>query len=170
MDDRITKGDYSYGDPKLFGGKSKVVVGKFCSISNNATIDCGFQHGSSYISCFPFPQKVEGLEQFSDRTHTSKGDVIIGNDVWICDNAYIGSGVTIGDGAIIGFGAVVTKNVEPYSVIVGNPAITVKFRFSQEAIEKLLKIKWWDWTIEKIKENVDLLMSSNIESFLSNHT
>ncbi|MFA5713889.1 MAG: CatB-related O-acetyltransferase [Bacteroidales bacterium] len=79
--------------------------------------------------------------------------IIIGNDVWIGDNAIVLPGVTVGTGAIIGAGAVVTKDIAPYSIVAGNPAKLIKMRFSQEAIERLLESKWWEWSDTKIKEN-----------------
>ena len=96
----------------------------------------------------------------------SKGDVVIGNDVWICANAIILSGVTIGDGAVIANGAIVTRDVEPYSVVAGNPAKHIKYRFNPDIIAELLQIKWWNWPENLLREQVHLLLNSDIKNFI----
>lgn len=93
----------------------------------------------------------------------NKGDIIVGNDVWIGYEAVILSGVTIGDGAVIGARAVVTKDVPPYTIVGGVPAKPIKKRFSEENIKKLQSIRWWDWSKEKIAENITAIQSGNIE-------
>lgn len=95
------------------------------------------------------------------KEYPTKGNTEVGNDVWIGFNSTIMPGVKIGDGAIIGTNSVVTKNVEPYSIVGGNPAKEIKKRFSKEQIENLLQIKWWNWKIEKITENIQNLTSEN---------
>ena len=96
----------------------------------------------------------------------TKGNVIIGNDVWIGYKATIMSGVTIGDGAVIGACSVVTKDVKPYEIVAGNPAKVIRKRFSDEIIIQLLKIAWWNWPIEKIKAEIEFLCNNNIEKFI----
>lgn len=91
--------------------------------------------------------------------------MVIGNDVWIGVNACVLSGVRIGDGAVVGACSVVTRDVPPYAIVAGNPARLVRKRFDDETIEELLKIKWWDWDIERIKENLPLLLSENVKDF-----
>jgi virginiamycin A acetyltransferase len=98
---------------------------------------------------------------------STKGDVIIGNDVWIGANVTIMSGVTIGDGAVIANNSHVVKNVEPYSLVGGNPAKLIKYRFTPEQIEKLLKIKWWYWDDKKINKFTPLLCNDNIDKFIN---
>lgn len=93
----------------------------------------------------------------------NKGDIVVGNDVWIGYEAVILSGVTIGDGAVIGARAVVTKDVPPYTIVGGVPAKPIKKRFSEENIKKLQSIRWWDWPKEKIAENITAIQSGNIE-------
>ena len=93
----------------------------------------------------------------------NKGDIVVGNDVWIGYEAVILSGVTIGDGAVIGARAVVTKDVPPYTIVGGVPAKPIKKRFSDESIKKLQSIRWWDWSKEKIAENITAIQSGNIE-------
>ena len=96
----------------------------------------------------------------------TKGNVVIGNDVWIGTETIIMSGVIIGDGAVIGARAVVTKNVPPYTIVAGNPAKVVKRRFDDETIQRLLDVKWWSWSDLKIKEALPLLLNDEIDKFL----
>jgi acetyltransferase-like isoleucine patch superfamily enzyme len=148
-------GEYTYGFPEIitFRLNDKVEIGKFCSIAKGVKIFLGGNHKIYAPTTSPLPDILGGTVEKSN----SKGDIIIGNDVWIGYEAVILSGVKIGDGAIIGARAVVTKDVEPYSIIVGNPGREVKKRFDDKTIKKLLQIKWWDWPIEKIKENSSFL-------------
>jgi len=99
----------------------------------------------------------------------SKGDVIIGNDVWLGKNSIVLSGVSIGDGAVVAAGSVVTRNVKPYSIVGGVPARELRFRFSEEQVEQLLSIAWWDWTDDEIRERSDDLCSPDIDSFVSTY-
>jgi acetyltransferase-like isoleucine patch superfamily enzyme len=163
----ITAGEYSYGIPTVFhyGENVRLEIGKFCSIASNVCIYLDGNHRTDWISTYPFPPFFPEAAQIKGH-HVTKGDVIIGNDVWIGNFAVILSGVTVGDGAVIGAYAVVAKNVSPYSIVVGNPAREVKKRFAEEEIEALLKLKWWDWPIEKIKDNFEFLCSNNIKRFL----
>ena len=141
-----------------------ISIGNFCSIADGVTIYAGAEHHYDWVSSYCFSEKFQCIE-----CSHSKGKVTIGNDVWIADGALILSGVTIGDGAVIGARAVVTKNVAPYEIVGGNPARHIRFRFSPEQIESLLIIKWWDWDIEKIKENFDLILNPNINDFIQKH-
>jgi len=95
-----------------------------------------------------------------------KGDINIGNDVWTGMDVTFLPGVTIGDGAVIAAGSVVTKDVPPYAIVGGNPAKVLKYRFTKKQIKKLLKIKWWDWPLWKIYDNIDLIDSENVDEFI----
>ena len=159
-------GQYTYGRPKVFGNEANLTIGKFCSIAMGTTIYLGAEHHMDWVTTYPFFTKFDEAKYTSN---TTKGDVIIGNDVWIADGALILSGVTIGDGAVIGARAVVTKNVAPYEIVGGNPAKHIRYRFSPTQIESLLAIKWWNWDIEKIKENFDLILCPNIDDFIQKH-
>lgn len=163
----ITLGRHSYGNPKIFGAKSTITIGAFCSISDFATFDAGFQHNPKAISQFPFNQKLYTPGNSSDPV--SFGNTVVENDVWIADQAFIRSGVHIGNGAIIGYGAIVTKDVPDYAVVVGNPGRVVKKRYSDLVIRRFLQIAWWNWPEQKILENAELLMSNNIDQFLNKH-
>ena len=137
-----------------------VKVGRFCAIAENVNIRL-FQHPTDKVSVSPcFYRKEHTLKTFVNenyyedlKSNVDGFSVVIGNDVWIGQGVSIKSGVTIGDGAVIGAGAVVTKDVEPYAVVAGVPAKIIRYRFSTEQIEALLKIKWWDRDVEWFEEN-----------------
>ena len=147
----------------------KLIIGKFCMIASGVTfIMNGANHLTDAITTYPFAIFDNGWEGAMDgKSYPSKGDTIIGNDVWIGYNATILAGVKIGDGAIIGTNATVTKDVAPYSIVGGNPAKEIRKRFSEEEIDVLLEMKWWDWDIEKITQNLRHLTSNNIEALRS---
>jgi acetyltransferase-like isoleucine patch superfamily enzyme len=161
-------GRFTYGDPSVleWGEGMTLKVGSFCSISANVTILLGGNHRSDWITTFPFNVVFEGFTHIEGHP-SSNGDVIIGNDVWIALNTLILSGVTIGDGAIIAANSVVTKDVEPYTIVGGNPAKKIRNRFDNKTIENLLKIRWWDWDLEKIKSTIPLMLSTDTQAFLN---
>ena len=160
---KLTIGAHTYGNIARRGEMNNINIGKFCSIATNVVIDGGFNHESKWISTYPF-RSMFGW----DVPHNAicKGDVNIGNDVWICENVLIMSGVTIGDGAIIGANSIVTKDVPAYSIVAGSPTQILKFRFDRNTINELLKIKWWDWDISQIEEEAPLLTTENINQFI----
>ncbi|KAB8155167.1 chloramphenicol acetyltransferase [Kordia sp. TARA_039_SRF] len=145
----------------------KLIIGKFCMIASDVTfIMNGGNHLTEATTAYPFAIFGGAWQHAMEgKSYLDKGNTIIGNDVWIGHGATIMPGVQIGDGAIIATKAVVTKNVEPYTIVGGNPAKSIKKRFSEDTIRKLLKLKWWDWDIEKITQNVDKLTSSPEEIF-----
>lgn len=143
---------------------NNVTIGKYCSIAQGVIVDGGFNHNMNFVSTFPF-NSIQGCEHLTGHP-VCKGDIVIGNDVWIGEDAIIMSGVTIGDGAVIAARSIVTKDVEPYSMVAGSSAKFKKYRFTKEQIGALLEIKWWDWPHEKIVENAPLLMG-DIETFIS---
>jgi virginiamycin A acetyltransferase len=146
----------------------KLIIGKFCMIASEVTfIMNGANHLTKAITSYPFAIFGADWKNAMDgKNYPTKGNTIIGNDVWIGHKVTIMPGINIGDGAIIATNATVTKNVEPYAIVGGNPAKVIKMRFSKEEIDDLLKIKWWDWDIEKITKNVQNLTSANIESLI----
>jgi acetyltransferase-like isoleucine patch superfamily enzyme len=159
-------GEYTYGHPTVLYPNGKLKIGKFCSIAWNVTIFLGGNHRIDWIATYPFPTPDGRWPKVQEREHeylATKGDVTIGNDVWIGSDVTIMSGLTIGDGAVIGTGSVVTRDVEPYAIVAGNPAKLLRKRFTEDQIATLLEVKWWDWPIEKIRENVDVLCSGDIE-------
>jgi acetyltransferase-like isoleucine patch superfamily enzyme len=169
-------GDFTYGNPDVlqWDEGTKLNVGKFCSIAGNVKIFLGGNHRSDWISTYPFNSLSKFFpDSVNIKGHPfSKGDVIIGNDVWLADSCVILSGVTIGDGAIVGANSVVSKNIEPYQIYAGNPAKLIKNRFDENDITMLLEMKWWNWEIEHVKSVGNLLCSNNItelyEYFCSN--
>jgi virginiamycin A acetyltransferase len=142
----------------------KLIIGKFCMIASDVKfIMNGANHLTKALTTYPFAIFGQGWENAMEGKHyPKKGDILIGNDVWIGYNATIMAGVTIGDGAIIATNATVIKDVEPYTIVGGNPATLIKKRFSDDVIEKLLKLKWWDWSIEKITGNIQNLTGIDI--------
>ena len=135
--------------------KDKLIIGKFCQIASGATFIMNASlHQMDGFSTFPFVIFGGSWAKIHKPNFPFKGDTIVGNDVWIGYNATIMQGITIGDGAIISANAHVVKDVEPYSIVGGNPAKEIKKRFDDTTIKELLKIKWWNWPIEKITKNI----------------
>lgn len=181
-DPSITVGDYTFyndfvNDPRQFEKNNvlyhypvnhdRLVIGKFCSIACGAKfLFNSANHTQKSLSTYPFPIFFEEWDlsiQKVTEAWDNKGDIIIGNDVWIGYEAVILAGVTVGDGAIIGVRAVVTKDVPPYTIVGGVPAKTIRKRFSDDVISKLLKMKWWDWPEETIKRHISDIQSGQIE-------
>lgn len=146
----------------------KLTIGKFCMIASDVKfIMNGANHLTDALTTYPFAIFGNGWEDaMNGKSYPNKGDINIGNDVWIGYNATIMAGVTIGDGAIIATNSTVIKDVEPYSIVGGNPAQEIKKRFSKEVITKLLELKWWDWDIEKITRNLKHLTAKEIGDIL----
>ena len=163
-------GKWTYGDPDIppAGEGATVMVGKFCSFAGEVMILRGHEHRIDWVSTYPFGvafPDVGGLP-FPART---KGNVVIGHDVWVGVEALIMSGVTIGNGAVIGARSVVTHDVPPYAVVGGVPAKVIKFRFDAATIEALQRLAWWDWPEQKIKEALPLLMSADVRGLLARY-
>lgn len=185
--DYISVGDYTYydasftnQDPKDFENtnvlyfpvnNAKLIIGKFCMLANSCKfIMNGACHHLKPLTSYPlFWNFIDSCENYLDiipgnEFHTKLiGDTVIGNDVWIGYDALILPGVRIGDGSIIGARSVVTKDVEPYSVVVGNPGVVVKKRFDDTIIEKLLKTQWWNHPMDKIMKNYDAIMNAKVD-------
>lgn len=145
----------------------KLIIGRYCSIATGAQfMMCGTQgHNYNWISIHP----LVGIEGSNFPGHQWKGDTVIGNDVWLGAESLIMPGVKIGDGAVIAARAVVTKDVAPFEIWGGNPAKFIKKRFSDSNIQKLLQIQWWNWDTSKLKRNLHLLRSSDVQSLWQKH-
>lgn len=164
-------GKYTYGHPQVYDWDegSTLTIGNFTSIAGQVTILLGGDHRIDWITTYPFPAVADQWPEAEDvKGHPkTKGDVIIGNDVWIGFGATILAGVTIGDGAVVAARALVTKDVPPYTIVGGVPAKPIKQRFDDSTIDKLLKLKWWDWDEGRIRKNMSLLCSNNISGLLN---
>ncbi|MCE5316570.1 MAG: CatB-related O-acetyltransferase [Parachlamydia sp.] len=175
----ILVGDYTYFDDQRNGpekfeqynvlynyhfSKVKLVIGKFCAIAAETRFIMTGDHKLDAITTYPFPIFRQGWEGAFDVLDLPvKGDIIVGNDVWFGYDSLIKNGVTIGHGAIIATRAVVVKDVPPYAIVAGNPAKVVKMRFNDATIQRLLSLAWWDWSIEKINRNLQLLCSLDLD-------
>ena len=181
----ISVGDYTMyndfvNDPTLFEKNNvlyhypinhdKLIIGKFCSIACGAKfLFNSANHNMNSLSTYPFPLFFEEWNLKKENVTESwnnKGDIVVGNDVWIGYEAVIMAGVTIGDGAIIGTRAIVTKDVPPYTIVGGVPAKIIRKRFPDEVISKLLEIRWWDWEKNKIEKNIEKIKSGDIEKLI----
>ena len=165
---RIIVGDFTYGSPYVLNDVENVWcrIGKFCSIAENVAILPGADHHVDWVSTYPFNVFVEGMSGIEGHP-TSKGDVVIGNDVWIGYGSTILSGVEIGDGAVIASGSVVTRSIPPYSIAAGVPAQMMRKRFDDDLVEKLLEMRWWDWPYEQIYEVIPLLQNDHVEELIT---
>lgn len=142
-----------------------VKIGKFCSIASGVKILGGGNHRIQRVTSYPLKYVLlYNMRKRTEDCSVSRGPTLVGSDVWMGINAIVLSGVTIGDGAVVGAGAVVSKDVPPYAIVAGNPAKLVGYRFSEKQIQDLLLIKWWNWDINKIKDNIDLF--GDVDKFI----
>lgn len=168
-------GEFTYGTNNItlhsWGEGSNVHIGNYCSIAKRCNLYLGGNHFHERVSTYPFFIVSRGNEMLypeiqSYQKSYSNGDIVIGNDVWIGDNVTIMSGIKIGNGAVLATNSTIVKDVPDYTIVGGNPGKIIKCRFTETQIEALLKIKWWDWSLEKIKENILLINSENIDDFI----
>ena len=177
----IQVGDYTYYDGRdsgenfekenvIFARSCRLIIGKFCQIAfGTKFLLSDANHQMSGFSTFPFfifGKMGEGCPEWAnyELNLPNKGDTIVGNDVWFGHESMIMHGVKIGDGAIIAARSVVVKDVPPYTIVGGNPAKVIRQRFSDEVIEQLLKIEWWNWDYEKITRNIRSIVGADIEA------
>jgi acetyltransferase-like isoleucine patch superfamily enzyme len=163
----INLGNHSYNYGVQRGTANDVIVGNYTSIAENVRFDGGFNHQNKWITTFPLHNIWHELPSNID----CSGNIVIGSDVWIGEGAIIMANSVIGDGVIIGAGTIIKKNsnIPPYSVVVGAPMKTIKKRFTDIQIKKLLSVQWYCWSDEKVRENAHLLLSENIDEFLDKH-
>lgn len=163
----VTIGAYSFGNPRIhkWTDKYTLSIGKFCSIAEDVDIIVDGNHRPDWVSMYPLGRILKN--DFSNTGHPEgKGDMVIGNDVWLGMGCKILPGARVADGAVVAAGAVVTRHVLPYEIVGGVPARHIKFRFTLKQIAKLLEIKWWDWPVEKINENIPMLEQGDINLFI----
>ncbi|WP_298579336.1 CatB-related O-acetyltransferase [uncultured Luteimonas sp.] len=168
---RVVVGKHTYGAPRIrwWGEDANLTVGKYCSIAEGVEIYLGGNHRTDWVTTFPFSKfpKTWPAARAIGGHPASRGDVVIGHDVWLGAGCLILSGVRIGDGAVVGARAVVGRDVPPYSIVAGNPATAVRRRFDEATIARLLAIAWWNWPHERVERHAHLLMSGMIEEFLA---
>ena len=172
----IIVGDFSYYSGRNFEEHvthhyefigDKLIIGKFCQIGEGVEfVMNGANHQMNCATTFPF-YIFEGWNEQQREPELSdlplKGDTVIGNDVWIGQNVTIMPGIHIGDGAVVGLNSTVTRNIPPYSVAAGNPAVIIRKRFDDEFIELMLRLKWWDKNIEEVRKLIPVLTCSDLE-------
>ena len=155
--------NHTYADEPIkvyFSDQANLSIGKFCSIAQGVEVLLGGNHRSDWISTYPFNVIYKDVVPPAE-SPISKGDVVIGNDVWLGIGVKILSGITIGDGAVVGAYSVVTKNVPPYTKVAGTPAKNIGQRFPRDIVDRLLKIQWWNWPEDKILGAAHLLQSAD---------
>lgn len=167
---RFAIGDWTYGKPVIYywNEQTELRIGKFCSIADGVKILLGGEHGTDWVSTYPFKSLFRAAREAAGPMAT-KGNVTIGNDVWIGSDVLVLSGVNIGDGAIVGGGSVVCKDVAPYSIVAGNPARQIRLRFDETKINSLLKIAWWNWPVDKIEGALPFIYSGDIQGFIDRY-
>lgn len=162
---RIGKGTYGHLEVHSWSDKVTLSIGAYCSLAPGVQVFLCNNHRVDWVTTYPFNYLRQAAKHIKGHP-SSKGDVVIGNDVWIGQEAIIMSGLTIGDGAVIGTRAVVTKDVPAYGIVSGNPARFIRSRFSEEVLERLLRLRWWDWPEERIDKALPMLLNDKIEEFL----
>lgn len=166
---RIEIGSYTYGTPRVrwWGENANLRVGSYCSIAEGVEIFLGGNHRTDWVTTYPFSLFKPWPEAHAITGHpASRGDVTIGNDVWLGAGCVILSGVTIGHGAVVGCRAVVSRDVPDYAIVAGNPATLVRMRFAPDLIAGLLADAWWNQPPEVLRRRMPLLLSPDIEAFL----
>jgi len=165
----LTIGHRSYGEPAVLrypGDSAAVHIGSYCSIANGVTFMVGGNHRMEWVTTYPLRVMLGLPGALEDGHPATKGDIVVGNDVWFGAEARVLSGVDIGHGAVIGMGAVVAADVPPYAVMVGNPAREVRRRFDDGIVEALLRIAWWNWPDELVRDRVDELCDADVAAFV----
>lgn len=169
-DGTLVMGNMSYYAPnvvKYKGDTGRVIIGNFASIAPDADFYVGGLHRVEWVSLYGLRAMLELPGAYEDGFTHGRGDIVVGSDTWVTNGCTVMSGVTIGDGAVVGTKAVVAKDVRPYAIVVGNPAREIGRRFSDGQVAALLRIRWWDWPTELVKERVDALSSPDVDAFIA---
>ncbi|WP_296599114.1 CatB-related O-acetyltransferase [Phenylobacterium sp.] len=167
---RLVVGPHTYGSPLLryWASPGGVVcrIGDYTSIADNVQIFMGGYHRHDWVTSYPFPAFPEWGAPRNLGHAVGRGDLQIGNDVWLSSHCTLMAGVKVGDGAVVAAHAVVTKDVPPYAIVAGNPARIVRYRFGQELIDALLEIAWWNWPEQRVREYLPLMLSRGVQAFI----
>jgi acetyltransferase-like isoleucine patch superfamily enzyme len=158
----VVVGEHTYGadqiSPHIWNMETRLIIGSYCSIADNVHVLLGGNHRVDRVSSYPFGRDaMKAVAPEPEANPVSNGDVVIGSDVWVGSHASIMSGVTIGSGAVVAAYAHVVRDVEPYSIVGGNPARHLRHRFAPEVVERLIKIAWWEWPSSVVFEKRSLL-------------
>ena len=169
-DGTLVMGNMSYYAPNIVkyeGDTGRVIIGNFASVAPDADFYVGGLHRTEWVSQYGLRAMLDLPGAHEDGFTHGRGDIVVGSDTWVTNGCTVMSGVTIGDGAVVGTKAVVAKDVRPYAIVVGNPAREIGRRFSDEQVDALLRIRWWDWPTELVKERVDALSSPDVDAFIA---
>ena len=169
-DGTLVMGNMSYYAPnvvKYQGDTGRVIIGNFASVAPDADFYVGGLHRTEWVSQYGLRAMLDLPGAHEDGFTHGRGDIVVGSDTWVTNGCTVMSGVTIGDGAVVGTKAVVAKDVRPYAIVVGNPAREIRRRFSDEQVDALLRIRWWDWPTEQVKQHVELICSPDIDAFIA---
>jgi acetyltransferase-like isoleucine patch superfamily enzyme len=169
----LVVGRHSYAPPEYVrvvdGDCARVIIGNWCSLASDVEIMPGGNHRIDTVTTYPIQRRYGLAGAHQSGQPWSKGDVVIGNDVWIGRGAKILGGVSIGDGAVVAAWSVVTKSIAPYTVVAGVPARVIRRRFDDEIVESLLRIRWWNWSDDVVLEHVEELTSNDLAAFARKH-
>ena len=165
----VGPGTYFAGVPQVHryqGSEAPVHIGSYCSIANDVEFLTGGDHPSGWVSTFPFRCVYDLPGAYTDGMPATKGPIVVGNDVFLGRGCKILHGVTIGHGAVVGAWSVVARDVRPYAIVTGAPAVERRRRFTEEQVEAMLAIGWWDWPQDELIQHVDALQCPDIEAFI----
>lgn len=169
-DGTLVMGNMSYYAPNIVkyeGDTGRVIIGNFASVAPDADFYVGGLHRTEWVSQYGLRAMLDLPGAHEDGFTHGRGDIVVGSDTWVTNGCTVMSGVTIGDGAVVGTKAVVARDVRPYAIVVGNPAREIRRRFSDEQVDALLRIGWWDWPTDKVKEHVALISSPDVDAFIA---
>lgn len=169
---RLVMGRESYVAPVVRwfqGDTGRVFVANFVSIARGVEVYCGGMHRTDWVSQYPIRGMLDMPGAYEDGSVIGRGDIHIGGDAWLAQGAVVMSGLTIGPGAVVAARAVVTRDVAPYAIVGGVPAKRIGRRFSDEQVAALLRIAWWEWPTQTVRERVSSLNSADIDAFIAAH-